>query len=170
MTAGNGRNKWVSSESRAGPAERTLCNEGVNPGRRALIKVEGRLQGLVRVSVSGSSLEGPRSQGGPIQPVLAPPSGFGWWSVACDWNHHAPAREEPEKKKINPRAGVTICDDTSESSVQARTPKVADDRTRQRGNVRGPARRRSTPISGGENPVADLANLHNPHSELWRSQ
>ena len=32
---------------------------------------------------------------------------------------------EGRKKKINPRRGVTMCDDAGESSVQASTPKVA---------------------------------------------
>ena len=40
----SGRNRWVSSEDRAGPAERTLCSKGVNPGRRALIEVERRFR------------------------------------------------------------------------------------------------------------------------------
>ena len=36
-----GRNRWVSSESRTGPAERTLRNEGVDPSRSTLIQVKG---------------------------------------------------------------------------------------------------------------------------------
>ena len=80
-----------------------------------------------------------------------------------------------------------MCDDAGKSSVQASTPKVASsagdrgtktdascenlvkrghvigkwptgDRTRQRGNVRRLARRAPTTISGGKNPVAELAD------------
>ena len=45
----SGRNRWVSSKSRASPAERTLCSKGVNPGRRALTKVKTRFRRCCRL-------------------------------------------------------------------------------------------------------------------------
>ena len=67
MTAGVRRKQAVRSAR--------LSNEGVNPGRSAFIKVKGRLQESARRS----------------------PLGLWGGSVSCDRNHHAPAREEPEK-------------------------------------------------------------------------
>ena len=70
---------------------------------------------------------GPRAQNGPHSTSPGTAAWFLWWSVSCDWNHHAPAREEPEKGKEEHQStpGVTMCDDAGKSSVQASTQKVA---------------------------------------------
>ena len=55
----SGRNRRVGRESRAGPAKRSLCDQSVNPGRRAVIEIIRRflrLLMLVEASSCGSSL------------------------------------------------------------------------------------------------------------------
>ena len=120
--------------------------------------------------------EFPELEADPVQPVLAPPPGL---------VGGAPCAAGATTRQRGP--GVTMRDDSGESSIQASTPKVActarnrrskadascenlvkrrhvigkrltGDWARERVDVRRPARRASTTISGGKDNVTDIAD------------
>ena len=139
MTAGVG--ETGGSAVRAVQALRSapFCSKGVNDGRRALIKVERRFRRffmLVRVALR--LLDFPELKADPIQPVLAPPSGFvGGASRATGATTRRRGKNQGrEKKKINPRSGVTMCDDTTKKQHSSRNPK-GDGTRAERASSRG---------------------------------
>ena len=138
------------SSSRAGPAERTLRDEGVDPSRSALIQVKGGFQGSWRL-VRGRARRRPKGEGS--QSSRRTPFNQSWHLRRVSLVERLVRLEPPravrgkdqgrEQKKIHPRSGVTMCDDTTKSSVQAGTPEVLEPREGPRGRRRTRAERTS---------------------------
>ena len=78
-----------------------LSNESVDPTRSALIKVKRKAPRVLEAGAGEREKRsfgwGPRAQDGPHSTSPGTFAWSRWWNVSYDWNHHAPAREEPEK-------------------------------------------------------------------------